>query len=148
MLKVESILPAAQARLATIRTDALLVEAARLLSDAQHNLVVVCDRAGTMAGVITRTDVVGRISHCTGSSCTAPAAKVMTQDVISCRPDDWLNDVWSSIKENGLKNMPVLDQDSRPVGVLNSRDALDALLQHVQYQEDLLRDYVMNVGYR
>ena len=148
MLTVERILPAAQERLVMVKTDALLIDAARLVNGPQFNLVVVCDEAEKIAGVITKTDVVSRISHCTGCSCTMAAATVMTQEVTFCRPTDWLNDVWSVIKQHGLKNIPVVDQDSRPVGVLNARDALQALLEDVEYEEQLLRDYVSCVGYR
>lgn len=148
MLKVERILPAARERLVTIKTDALLIDAARLLSGPQVNLVVVCDEAGKVAGVITKTDVVGRISRCTGCSCTMAASHVMTQEVTFCRSYDWLHDVWSVIKQRGLKNIPVIDQDSVPVGVLNARDVVRMLLEDVQYEESLLRDYVMGIGYR
>lgn len=147
MLKVERIMPTAQGRLVTIPAGALLIDAAKLLSGPKLNLVVVCDESWKMVGVITRTDIVGRISHCTGGSCTMPAAQVMTREVMSCHPEDWVNDVWSIIKERGLKNIPVVDQDTRPVGVLNARDALQVLLEDVQYEEQLLRDYVMCVGY-
>jgi CBS domain-containing protein len=147
VLKVERILTAAQVRLVTIQADALLIDAAKLLNNPRLNLVVVCDESRKMVGVITRTDIVGRISHCTGCSCTMAASQVMTREVISCRPGDWVNDVWSIIKERGLKNIPIVDEDARPVGVLSARDALQVLLEDVQYEEQLLRDYIMCVGY-
>jgi Predicted signal-transduction protein containing cAMP-binding and CBS domains len=143
---VERLLSAARERLVTIADNAPLIEAARVLR-AGTDLVVVCDSAGFLAGVITKTDVVSQISECQGCSCTAAASSVMTRDVVLCRPGDWLQDVWSRMKERGLKNVPVMDQDSRPLGVLNARDALQALLQEVQDEESLLRDYVMGVGY-
>ena len=68
--------------------------------------------------------------------------------VVLCRPGDRLNEVWSVMKERHLKNIPIVDQDVRPLGVLNARDALEALLKEVEYEEVLLRDYVMCVGYR
>lgn len=55
---IEAVLPAARDRLAMIRDDAPLVDAAALLSHAQINLVVVCDSAAALAGVVTKTDVV------------------------------------------------------------------------------------------
>lgn len=58
-----------------------------------------------------------------------------------------MDEVWSKMKARGFKNVPVIDQESRPVGVLNARDALQALMQEVDYEESLLRDYVMTVGY-
>ena len=73
---------------------------------------------------------------------------VMTTDVVVCSPRDWLNDVWSRMKIRGLKNVPIADDNARPVGLLNVRDALQHLLQEVENEEKLLRDYVMNVGYQ
>lgn len=148
MQKVDRILALAQERLVTINANGLLIEAAKLLNGPQFNLVVVCDDAGKMTGVISKTDVVGRISHCTGCSCTMAAAGVMTKEVAFCRPGDWVNDVWSIIKERGLKNLPVVDQNSIPIGVLNAKDVLQVLLGEVEHEEQLLRDYVMCVGYR
>lgn len=147
MLQVQRLLPIARDRLVVLSSGALLIDAARLLN-GPINMVVVCDDENKMLGVITKTDVVGRISQCTGCSCTMVASTVMTTDVAFCRPGDWLNDVWVTIRERGLKNVPVVDQESRPLGVLNARDVLQSLLQDVEYEEELLRDYVMNVGYR
>lgn len=148
MLQVQRLLPTARNRLVVLSSHALLIDAAKLLNGPDINLVVVCDDADKMAGVITKTDIVGRISQCTGCSCTMTASTVMTTDVAFCRPGDWLNDVWATIKVRGLKNVPVVDQESKPLGVLNAKDVLQSLLQDVEYEEGLLRDYVMNVGYR
>ncbi|MGO9851377.1 MAG: CBS domain-containing protein [Steroidobacteraceae bacterium] len=144
---VKSMLPTAGKRLITVGDDAPLIEAARLLRDHNVDLVAVCRSDGLLAGVISKSDVVRQISHCQGSACTTPTAAVMTRTVILCRPNDLLRDVWSVMRERGMKNIPVVNQDSRPVGVLNVRDVLEILLQEVESEEVLLRDYVMRVGY-
>ena len=148
MTSVEKMIPVARERLVTIRDDAPLAEAAGFLDGRHINLVVVCDKAGFMVGIITRTDIVRRMSICTGCSCTATAATVMTRDVVSCRPRDLLQDVWSIMKERKLLHVPIVAEDSRPLGVINARDALFALLEETQYEEALLRDYVTGIGYR
>ena len=107
-----------------------------------------CGSEGFLAGVITKTDVVDRISHCQGASCAVAASLVMTRDVVVCQPGNWLNEVWSKMKEHGLRNVPVTDRDCRPVGMLSARDALQVLLEEVENEESLLRDYVMCVGYQ
>ncbi len=71
----------------------------------------------------------------------------MTRIVTFCRPGDPLPEVWSVMKQHRLKNIPIVDQDVRPLGVLNARDALEALLEEVEYEEILLREYVMCIGY-
>jgi CBS domain-containing protein len=144
---VERMLAAARKRLVTIGDDAPLIEAAKLLGDRHTDLVVVCRSDEMLVGVITKTDVVRHISNCQGSGCTTAVSSVMTRTVILCHPSDLLREVWLLIKERGLKNIPVVGQDSRPTGVLTARDVLEALLEEVEYEEVLLREYVMCVGY-
>jgi CBS domain-containing protein len=52
------------------------------------------------------------------------------------------------MKQHQLKNIPVIDSGTKPIGVLNARDVLDGLLGQVENEEALLRDYVMGIGYR
>ena len=144
---VERVLPIALQRLITIRDDALLTEAAKLLSGTHTSLVVVCNPDGVMVGVITKTDVVRQIAHCEGGLLHDAAATVMTRDVTYCHPSDVLQDVLSIMKERGFVHIPIVDQDSRPAGVLNVRDALQVLLEEVEYDRSFIRDYVMGIGY-
>jgi hypothetical protein len=44
-------------------------------------------------------------------------------------------------------HVPIFDQKSKPVGVINARDALQILLGDVEYDVSFLRDYVMGLGY-
>jgi CBS domain-containing protein len=146
-MNVERILPAARERLITIGDDTSLIAAAALLRDLDRDVVVVHDTNGLLAGVITKTDIVRQISHCQGAACVTAASAVMTQAVVYCHPGDLLRDVWLIMKERRLKNIPILDHGCRPIGLLNARDALEALLEEVEYEEVLLREYVTCVGY-
>lgn len=143
---VEKLLARAHEKLALISDAAPLIEAARLLRPG-IDIVVVCDAGGILTGVITKTDVVSQISHCHGASCKASASSMMTRDVVVCHPGDWLHDVWVIMKKRELKNVPITNSESRPIGVLNARDALEGLLGETENEEELLRDYVMSVGY-
>jgi CBS domain-containing protein len=145
---VERILPIALKRLSKLQADAILPDAAMLLSDTHISLVVVCNADGEMIGVITKTDIVRQIANCQGSRCTTAASAVMTRDVTYCHPGDPLHDVLSKMKVSGFVHIPIVDQDFRPCGVINARDALQLLLGDVEYDVSLLRDYVMGVGYR
>lgn len=148
MVQVKCLLPAAESRLETIKADTRLMDAARLFRESRVGLIVVCGENDKLAGVISKTDIVTRMSICTGHSCQMAAAEVMTRDVYTCRADQWLEEAWPMFKRHSLTNLPVIDQDSIPVGILNVGDALHTLLQQVRDEEALLRDYVMGVGYR
>lgn len=144
---VEALLLAARERLVTIADDAPLIQAARLLRSGT-DILVVCSSAGILRGVITKTNVVDQISQCQGAGCVVLASVAMTHDVMLCRSGDVLEDLWTRMKERSLKNVPFVDQDSRPVGVLNARDMLQALLKESANEEAMMRDYVMGIGYR
>jgi CBS domain-containing protein len=144
---VEEMVPAAREQLVTIREDAPLIEAAGLLS-AGTDIVLVCTGDGELAGLVTKTDVVRQISRCEGASCTCPVATVMTRNVLSCRGTDRLADVSSRMKDRHLKNIPIVDRDNRPLGVLTARSILRVLLGDAEFDEAQLMDYVKGVGYR
>lgn len=144
---VQKLLPNARQRLQAIDVGAALLQAARRLGNG-CDMLVVCDAGGRLAGVLTKTDVVRQTGRCSGASCTAPVVEAMTRDVTAVAADGWLQDVWELMKTRGFKNIPVLDPDGRPLGVLNARDVLQTLLQEVREEETLLQDYVMNIGYR
>ncbi|CAG9933808.1 Signal-transduction protein [Candidatus Nitrotoga arctica] len=148
MALVKKILPLARERLVTITDDAPLTEAAKSIDGSHHNLVIICNKSGVMVGIVTRTDVVRQMSLCQGCGCNAIVGTVMTKDVICCHPDELLQDVWSLMREKGFLHVPIVDDDFRPLGVINERDALLILFEEKGYDEALLRDYVMGVGYR
>lgn len=52
------------------------------------------------------------------------------------------------MKERGLVHIPIIDDNSRSSGVIDARNAIRALMAQANYNESLLRDYVMGVGYR
>jgi CBS domain-containing protein len=144
---VEGMLEVAREKLVTITDDARLIEAAKLLSSGT-DLVIVCDSAGAIQGVVTKTDVVRQISVCQGATCMCPVSTVMTRDVALCRESDLLQDVSKLMKERHLKNIPVVAADNRPIGVLTARAILRVLLGDAEYEEAQLADYVKGVGYR
>ena len=145
---VQQMQPRARERLAIIGKDAPVTDAADMMSKPHTDLVVVCDTEGVMVGVLTKTDIVRQIRQCSEQGCTARTETIMTREVISCRANQPLQDIWSIMKQKGLQRIPVVDQSNRPIGIIYARDALQNLLSGVKDEEELLRDYVMNVGYK
>lgn len=144
---VEGVLQATPGQLVTIVDDATLIEAAALLS-SETDIVIVCNSDGILQGVVTKTDVVKQISVCQGATCMRPVSAIMTRDVALCTGSDRLDDVSEFMKQRHLKNIPVVDTESRPIGVLTARAILRALLGDAQYEEAQLIDYVKGIGYR
>ena len=145
---VHSLAAQTRLRLAIAHSEALVLDVAKLLGTTQKSLVVVCDRAGQMVGIITKTNIVEQIGCCDAQACKKTAADIMVVDVAFCHETDLLSDVLSTMARLGLVHFPVIDSGYRPIGILNARDALRAVLADEVYEEALLRDYVMGVGYQ
>ena len=76
-----------------------------------------------------------------------PVSAIMTTEVVHCHASDLLQEVLLNMREQGFVHVPVVDQHSRPCGVVNARDALRLLLREAKDEESLIRDYIMGKGY-
>ena len=143
---VEQLRSKARERLITIADDAPLIQAAALLRSGS-DLVIVCNSAGFLAGVITKTDIVSQISHCQGASCITAVALVMNERGCAL-PANQLSARRLGTNERARpEKRPGRRPRVRPLGLLHARDILQGLLNKSEYEEALLRDYVMGLGY-
>lgn len=145
-MRVDSLVELTGARLSAIGENATLQVAALALSNPGIGLVVVRDGTGAAIGVISKSDLVRHLAWPDPASGSVPG--LMSRTVVSCAPQDELRTVWRDMTARRLQNIPVLDHAQRPVGVLDIRDALKALLEAEEMQEHLLADYIAGVGYR
>jgi CBS domain-containing protein len=147
-LLVSGIEKVARSRLFTVAKSALVVEVAARLSDSQISVVVVCDAAGVAVGIITETMLIRQLGLGQADFFNTHAGDVMTHDFITCAPDELLSDVLAMMHRGGLIHVLLIDADKLPVGVLNARDGLRALLAAGNHEEAILRNYVMGIGYQ
>jgi len=144
---VRNILGLARKHLVTEIESTKLIDVASLLTSGSGS-VLVTDTNNVLQGVVTKTDIVRQISVCEGATCLCPVATAMTRDVTVCRSEDALKDVSRVMKERQLKNIPVVDENNRPVGVLTASAVLRTLLGDAEFEEAQLINYVKGVGYR
>jgi len=147
MILVKHILEAAQKRLVVLSQEASLFDAARILANRDTPLVVVCDSDGIAVGVISSSHVVKVLATAGVDALSFNAGAIMTKPVLSCHVDETLQQVWAVMNSRTLPCAPILDDDGRAQGIVHARDVAIALLDEVNYEELLLRDYVMGVGY-
>ena len=143
---VKDLSEAISPRLAAVATTATVGVAAGALCRLDVGMLVVCNDGGPVVGVVSKSDLVRHLAD--GGTATATLGSVMTTDVVTCSMRDDLQDVWKKMVDRRLQNIPVLNDQARPIGVLDIRDALRVLLQEEEYEEQLLVNYVSGIGYR
>jgi CBS domain-containing protein len=148
MTLVHHILEDARKRLEVLSRDALVCEAAGILANPDTPLVVVCDSQGIAVGVVSKTDIMKAVVGASVDAVKMNTGSIMTNTVLSCQVDQTLQRVWEMMNTRSLRCLPILDDSGRPQGVVHARDLVRALLDEVNEEEVLLRDYVLGVGYQ
>jgi CBS domain-containing protein len=108
--------PVTSVRLTVIGVDAPLHEAAVSFLKPGIGLVIACHGNGEAAGVLSKSDLVRHMA--TARAELASVSALMSSPFFSCTPDDDLHAVWETMSTRSLQNVPVLNSDTRPVGVL------------------------------
>ncbi|GGU71058.1 CBS domain-containing protein [Streptomyces albospinus] len=116
----------------TIRSDATLLETARLMRQRSVGCVVVLSGEAVL-GMVTDRDLTVR-GLAAERSPAAPVSEVMTAPVHAVRPGDDVDAAYRAMRRSAVRRLPVLDK-GRLVGVV----ALDDLLMDVSRRlSDLL----------
>jgi CBS domain-containing protein len=144
-MRIDSFRATTTCRLRTIAVGATVRTAATALSD-DAGLVIVCDHGGEAVGVISKSDLVRHLAR--AGTPEAAAADLMTRAFVSCRPEDEIRLIWQAMTVRALQNLPVLGAESRPLGILDIRDAMRVILENEEFEEQALVNYIAGVGYR
>ena len=150
-MKVEKFLKAFGTPVFTVRPGDRLAETARsfgtLTGRRRYSLAVVCDDQDRVVGIVS----LGDLAHAMGEHKERAAAMqvqdVMTREVISCRLDDDVEEALAIMARSNIRHMPVVEE-SRLVGLMARRDALEFLYEEAALDIKQLREYVFRSGAR
>jgi CBS domain-containing protein len=139
-----------------IDVHAAVHTAIRQLNDHKIGALVVTDADGAIAGILSERDILRECgARCenppeTGPSIalvgTAMVADVMTRDVITADLEDDLNSVMSTMTENRIRHLPIVE-DGALVGMISIGDAVKACVEIAEAENRLLKEYIQGAGY-
>ena len=116
----------------TVKPDATVYEALELMADKNIGAVLVTDKSGKLAGILSERDyarkmmIKGRDSHST------KVKEIMTTLVVSINPETRLRDCMSLMTEKRIRHLPVF-QGEKLVGVVSIGDVVKSLLSEQDY---------------
>ena len=97
------------------------------LRDRRVGCVLVTDPEERLAGIFTERDVLTRVAAEELDPAGVVLRDVMTPDPETIRPDHLLAHAFHLMMVNDLRHLPLVDDEGRPAGVVNSRDLIDYL---------------------
>lgn len=114
----------------TISIDQTGSDAAKIMIEANIDILAVTSKDGSLAGVVTEWDITR--ASATGRAHDTPLKEIMTADVIVADPEDTILDVVRKLEHYEISAMPVVE-GGQVIGVINSdilaRRTLYRLLQ-------------------
>ena len=109
----------------TVPAEANLGAAIRAMIDRGVGAVLVVERDGTLAGILTERDFLTKVAGQPGFAAMS-VREFMTRDPECVGPADTLAFALGKMDAGGYRHLPVVDR-GRPVGVISVRD----ILRHV-----------------
>jgi CBS domain-containing protein len=140
-MNVSQILKQKGNRIVSVPEDATVGEAATLLAREGIGAVLVLDRAGRVAGILSERDLVRGLASHGERATTLGVAEVMTRNVVFCRPEDSIDRVMSEMTTRRFRHLPVTD-NGRLTGIISIGDVVKYRLMETEAEAESLRQYI------
>lgn len=96
-------------------------------------------------GIVSERDIVRHLHQHGPDLLRRPVGEIMSAVVVTCCPDDRIDDLAAVMTNNRVRHVPVL-QDGRLVGIVSIGDVVKNRMQELQAERQQLRDYITQGG--
>lgn len=108
----------------TILSTATVDEAASLMWEKNIGSVMVVDESGAMTGIVTERDMLFAVTKgLTGKD--VPVSSITSKTELKATPTQSIATAVETMRKGGVRHLPVVDKEGRPLGMISMRDALD-----------------------
>lgn len=140
-MRIREILHAKGYDVITIRPQASVMEMLKLLRDHNLGAVVVSDDGRHIRGIVTERDVVRKLVD-GADFLNAPVSDVMTSEVQVCQLGDSVHTLMSTMTNQRIRHLPVVDDDGRLQGIVSIGDVVKSHITQIEFERDQLEGYV------
>jgi CBS domain-containing protein len=110
---------------------------------ATHNIgaMVVVGADGGVVGMVSERDVVRRLHERGAELLRRPVSEIMTGLVVSCTPEDPVDDLSAVMTNNRVRHVPVV-VDGRLAGIVSIGDVVKVRMECLQAEQEHLQAYI------
>ena len=141
-MNVQSILGHKGSDVAIVGQRATLADAAAQLRDRKVGALVVSDDGRHIDGIVSERDVVRALASHGAATLGRTVASAMSATVVTCRPDDSVEELMSSMTERRIRHLPVVDDDGLLAGIVSIGDVVKSRLGQLQGENEALTEYI------
>jgi CBS domain-containing protein len=125
----------------TVRPETKLVDVARKLAAKRIGAIVVTDRHGELAGIVSERDIIHALATEGAGSLDWPVATVMTRDVLTCTDADTIDKLMGVMTARRFRHLPVVN-DGALAGIVSIGDVVKHHIAEVEMEASAMRDYI------
>jgi len=125
----------------SVYPDSSLGDVAAILSQKKIGCVLVLNKDGKLAGIVSERDIV-RVLGAAGGDCLNDSVQsVMTADVVSCVVEDDDNSVLGKMTNGRFRHMPVF-KDGELAGLISIGDVVKARIDSLKLENEELENMI------
>lgn len=125
----------------TMHPSASLAEAAQALAARRIGAVILVERDGALAGILSERDIVRMIGTQGAGSLSHRIADVMTVKVVTCSEDTSVGEVMEIMTRGRFRHVPVYE-GGRVVGLVSIGDVVKRRIQDAEQEAESMRSYI------
>ena len=129
----------------TIGGDATLSEAARLLARRRIGALIVRDRDGGVAGILSERDIVRAVAEHSVAALAQCVSQHMTRALCSCSETDSVDELMEMMTHGRFRHMPVVEDDQL-CGIVSIGDVVKSRIEETVREAETLREYISAAG--
>jgi CBS domain-containing protein len=126
----------------TVTPGTTLGQVSRQLSTRRIGSVLIVDRLDRVAGIVSERDIVHALASHGAPALELEAAEVMTRNVVTCDPDDSIDQVMETMTRGRFRHVPVVRRGEL-LGLVSIGDVVKARLKETEHETEALRAYIV-----
>jgi CBS domain-containing protein len=140
-MMVEEVLKAKGRNIVTMPGNASVAEAVRLLKEKRIGAVVISDDGARVLGILSERDIVHALVDFAAAALEMRVSELMTQDVVTCAPEDSIAELMARMTERRIRHLPVV-KDGVLDGMVSIGDVVKSRIDEVESEASAMRDFI------
>ena len=126
----------------TVTPGTSVAQLSQQLSTRRIGSVLVLDGEGSVAGIVSERDLVRALASHGAKAMELEARQVMTREVVTCDPDDSIDQVMQTMTSGRFRHLPVV-RHGELLGLVSIGDVVKARLEETKHETEALKAYIV-----
>lgn len=140
-MRIYELLRAKGGQVITAHPTTAVTEVLETMKDHNLGSVVISTDGRQISGIVTERDVVRRLVDGPGFL-TGPVSDIMTVEVYTCRPEESVGSLMTTMTNRRIRHLPVVDDQGGLAGLVSIGDAVKSHITELEFERDQLQGYV------